>query len=80
MLVLAGAVLVVFLRRWRKNCTSLLPMGSKGRYLKKCPKKTLLTKKKQGNLDFVHAADIIKQCCGTVTIYYGSGSGSGSDF
>jgi hypothetical protein len=21
-----------------------------------------------------------KQCCGTVTIYYGSGSGSGSDF
>ncbi len=20
------------------------------------------------------------QCCGTVTIYYGSGSGSGSDF
>ncbi len=21
-----------------------------------------------------------RQCCGTVTIYYGSGSGSGSDF
>jgi hypothetical protein len=28
-----GAVLVVFLRCWRKNCTILQPMGSKGRYL-----------------------------------------------
>jgi hypothetical protein len=25
-------------------------------------------------------ADQDTQCCGTVTIYYGSGSGSGSDF
>jgi hypothetical protein len=29
-----GAVLVVFLRRWRKICTILQKMGSKGRYLK----------------------------------------------
>ncbi len=27
-----GAVLVVFLWRWRKICTILKPMGSKGRY------------------------------------------------
>ncbi len=33
-----GAVLVVFLRRWRKICTILQPRGSKGRFLKKCPK------------------------------------------
>ncbi len=33
-----GAALVGFLRRWRKICTILQPMGSKGRYLKKCPK------------------------------------------
>jgi hypothetical protein len=32
------AVLVIFLRRWRKICTIFLPMGSKSRYLKKCPK------------------------------------------
>jgi hypothetical protein len=32
-----GAVLVVFLWRWRKICTILQPMGSKGRYLKKGP-------------------------------------------
>ncbi len=37
-----GAVLVVFLRRWRNICTILQLMGSKGRYL---------TNKKQGNLD-----------------------------
>ncbi len=30
-----GAVLVVFLQRWRKICTILQPMGIKGRYLKK---------------------------------------------
>ncbi len=29
-----GAVLVVFLRRWRKICTILQPTGSKDRYLK----------------------------------------------
>ncbi len=34
-----GAVLVVFLRRWRKICTILQPMGSKGQYLKHCPKR-----------------------------------------
>jgi hypothetical protein len=33
-----GAVLVVFLRRWRKICTILQPMGSMGRYPKKSPK------------------------------------------
>ncbi len=33
-----GAVLAVFLQRWHKICTILLPMGSKGRYPKKCPK------------------------------------------
>ncbi len=27
---MVGAVLVVFLRRWRKICTILQPMGSKG--------------------------------------------------
>jgi hypothetical protein len=54
MLVLVGAVLVVVLRRWRKICTILQPMGNKGQYLKKCPKKTLLTTKKQGNLGFLY--------------------------
>jgi hypothetical protein len=29
-LSVVGAVLVVFLRRWRKICTILQPMGSKG--------------------------------------------------
>jgi hypothetical protein len=33
-----GAVYVVVFRRWCKICTILQPMGSKGRYLKKCPK------------------------------------------
>jgi hypothetical protein len=33
-----GAVLVVFLRCWRKICTILQPVRSKGRYLKKCSK------------------------------------------
>ncbi len=33
-----GAVLIIFLRRWRTICRVLQPMGSKGRYLKKCPK------------------------------------------
>ncbi len=32
-----GTVLVVILRQWRKIFTILQPMGSKGRYLKKCP-------------------------------------------
>jgi hypothetical protein len=32
------AVLIVFLRRWRKICTILQPKGgSKSRYPKKCP-------------------------------------------
>jgi hypothetical protein len=31
-------ILAVFLKRWRKICTILQPMGSKGQYLKKCPK------------------------------------------
>ncbi len=34
----AGAELVEFLRRWRKICTILYPMGKKGRYLKKSAK------------------------------------------
>ncbi len=33
-----GTVFVIFLWRWRTICTVLEPMGSKGRYLKKCPK------------------------------------------
>jgi hypothetical protein len=33
-----GAVLVGFLLRWRKICTIPKPLGSKGRYLGKCPK------------------------------------------
>jgi hypothetical protein len=44
-----GVVLVVFLRRWRKICTILQPMGSKGRYPEEMSK-TLLTNEKQGNL------------------------------
>ncbi len=55
---LVGAVLVPFLRRWRKICTNLQPIGSKGRYLKNVP--SLLTSKKQGNLDYVHVDNIIK--------------------
>jgi hypothetical protein len=46
-----GAVLVVVLRRWRKICKILQPMGSKDLNLKKCLK-TLLTNKKQRNLDY----------------------------
>jgi hypothetical protein len=54
-----GAVLVFFLQLWRKICTIPQPMGSKGRYLKKISQ-TLLTNKNQGNLDKVHATNIIK--------------------
>ncbi len=39
-----GTVLVVFLQRWRKMCTILQPMGSKGRYQIKCPKPCWLIK------------------------------------
>jgi hypothetical protein len=42
-----GVVLVVFLRRWRKICTILQPMGSKGQFLKKCPKPCLPIKSKE---------------------------------
>jgi hypothetical protein len=45
-----GAVMVVFLRRWRKICTILQPMGSKG-CLPEEICQTLLTNKKHGNLD-----------------------------
>jgi len=38
-LIVIGTVLVVFLQRWRKICTILQPMGSKGRYLKKSTKR-----------------------------------------
>jgi hypothetical protein len=44
------AVLVVFHRRWPKICTTLQPLGSKGRYLKKCPKPWWLTLLSQQNL------------------------------
>ncbi len=33
-----GVSAVIFLRRWRTICTILQPIGSNGRYLKKCPK------------------------------------------
>jgi hypothetical protein len=49
---MVGAVMVSYFWRWRKICTILQPMGSKGRYLKKCPKPRPLTIKKQGNLDY----------------------------
>jgi hypothetical protein len=45
-----GAVLVVFLRRWRKICTVLQPMGMAGLIPEEIYQ-TLLTNKKQGNLD-----------------------------
>ncbi len=42
-----GAVLFIFLRHWRKICMILQPMGSKGRYLKKCHKACWPTKSKE---------------------------------
>jgi hypothetical protein len=42
-----GAVLVVFLRHWRKICTILQPMGSKGQYLTKCLKSCLPIRSKE---------------------------------
>ncbi len=54
----AGAVLVVFLQCWRKICTILQPMGSKA--IPEEMSQTLLPSKKQGIVDLVHAANIIK--------------------
>ncbi len=54
-----GAVLVVILPGWHKIykiCTILQPMGSKDRPMSL----TLLTNKRQGNLEYVQAANIIK--------------------
>jgi hypothetical protein len=42
-----GAVLVVFLRRWRKIGTLLQPMGSKNRYLQKSIKPCLTIVRKE---------------------------------
>ncbi len=56
-----GAVLVVFLQRWRIICTIPKPIGSKGRYLTKCPKPCRpIRSKEKGNLDLEHAANLIK--------------------
>jgi hypothetical protein len=41
-----GTVLVIFLRFWRKTCTILQPMGSKGQISEEMSQ-TLLTNKKQ---------------------------------
>jgi hypothetical protein len=46
-----GAVLVVFLRRWRKICTIIQPMEAWADTVPKEIYQTLLTNKKQGNLD-----------------------------
>ncbi len=54
-----GAVLIVFFRRWRKTCTILQPMESKGSIPEEIYK-TLLTNKEKGNLSLVHADNIIK--------------------
>jgi hypothetical protein len=51
-----GAVLEAFLRRWRKICTILQPMGSKQGPTPGEIFQTLLTNKKQGNLDYVQAS------------------------
>jgi hypothetical protein len=45
-----GAILVVFLWRWRKICTILQPMGMEGPIPEEIYQ-TLLTNKKQGSLD-----------------------------
>ncbi len=50
-----GAALIVFFRRWRKICT-ILKQGP----IPEESSQTLLTSKKQGNLDYVHADNIIK--------------------
>jgi hypothetical protein len=55
-----GAVLIVFLRRWRKICTILQPMHGKQGQIPEEMSQTLLTNKKQGNLDLVQADNIIK--------------------
>jgi hypothetical protein len=44
----AGDVLVAFLRRWRKICTILQPIGKQGPIPEEISQ-TLLTNKKQGN-------------------------------
>jgi hypothetical protein len=36
--MVVGAELVFFLRNWSTICTIRQPIGSKGQYLKKCPK------------------------------------------
>jgi hypothetical protein len=49
---MVGAVLVVFLRRWRKNCGTLqAPANGKEEPIPEEIYQTLLTNKKQGNLD-----------------------------
>jgi hypothetical protein len=53
-----GAVLVIFLRLWRKICTIPPASGKQGPIPEEICQ-AMLTNKKQGNLDLVHAANII---------------------
>jgi hypothetical protein len=55
-----GAVLVVCLRRWRKMCTYNPPVNRKQGLITEEINQTLLTNKKQGNLNQVNADYIIK--------------------
>ncbi len=50
---MVGTVLVVFLQRWRKICTVLQPMGNKGRYLKKCPKRCCPIRSKETRIKYM---------------------------
>ncbi len=62
-LILVGAVIVIFFWRWRTICKMhSLPANMKqlARADTEEMSQTLLTNKKQGNLDLVHAANIIK--------------------
>jgi hypothetical protein len=55
-----GDVLAIFLGRWRKICTILQQKNRKQGPIPEEIYQTLLTNKKQGNLDEVHAANIFK--------------------
>jgi hypothetical protein len=60
--------------------TYAVPVPSKAYYQIPCQAQTSVTTDPDltGFMDL--DPDPGRQCCGTVTIYYGSGSGSGSDF
>ena len=55
-----AALFFKFFRRWRTICTALQPMGSNGRYLKKCPKPCWPIKSKETWTKHYNATNIIK--------------------